>query len=95
MFKDRLLYVDQRSKKAIKKKHAALKKYIYCNTDKKFCKKYKIVRNHETSTLRSAKYNYEKDLELNINSRNKLFWNFVRKNYKTTTTTTTTTTTVY
>ena len=82
-----LLFIDKTTRIIIrkKKKHSAWNKYVYCNRDSNF-EKYKRARNAATNAIRLAKYNYEKELSTKINTNGKIFWNYVRKNHKTTTT---------
>ena len=57
-------------------------KYKYLKSDVNF-RKYKTARNIVTNKLRSARYDFEKNLASKIKTDNKLFWNYVRTKTKT------------
>ena len=80
---DKLPFIDRETKEKLNKKHRTWKKYIHCKTHENF-EKFKSARNKATEAIKLAKYNYENDLSAKININNKLFWNYVRKNSKTT-----------
>ena len=67
---------------AIKEKRKHWLKYKYCKSDENF-KQYKVSRNIVTANMRTAKYQYEKNLASKIKSDNKIFWNYVRSKTKT------------
>ena len=67
---------------AIKEKRKRWLKYKYCKSDTNYAK-YKVARNIVTNKIRSARYQYEKNLASKIKTDNKIFWNYVRSKTKT------------
>ena len=67
---------------AIKEKRKRWLKYKYCKSDTNYAK-YKVARNTVTNKIRSARYQYEKNLASKIKTDNKIFWNYVRSKTKT------------
>ena len=75
-------YLTQSCFDAIRSKHQKWLKFKHCQTEENF-NAYKLARNHVTAEIRSAKYNYEKNLSAIIKTDNKIFWSYVRKQSKT------------
>ena len=70
---------------AIKEKRKRWLKYLkykYCKSDTNYAK-YEVARNTVTNKIRSARYQYEKNLASKIKTDNKIFWNYVRSKTKT------------
>ena len=66
----------------INERHKRWLKYKYCKSDTNYAK-YKVARNTVTNKIRSARYQYEKNLASKIKTDNKIFWNYVRSKTKT------------
>ena len=75
-------FINRSCLDAIKQKRTRWLKYKYLKSDVNF-RKYKAARNIVTNKLRSARYDFEKNLASKIKTDNKLFWNYVRTKTKT------------
>ena len=79
---NQLPFINEGTWKKLKQKHQAWMKYLYCKTTGNY-DKYNYARNLATAAIKKAKYEYERDLALQIKSNSKHFWKYIQSKSKT------------
>ena len=82
LFNNQLPFINAETRMKLKQKHQAWMKYLNCKTTGNYAK-YKCARNIATAAIKKAKYEYERDLALQIKTKSTLFWKYIRSKSKT------------